>query len=80
MTPRLNLSRARIVEAAARVADRTGLAGVSMRAVGKELGVEAMSLYHHIASKDELLDDLADWIFTGIELPAAGDPWRPAMA
>lgn len=80
MTPRQNLSRERIVAAAARVADRAGLTGVSMRAVGTQLGVEAMSLYHHIAGKDELLDDLADWIFTGIDLPAVDDPWRPAMA
>jgi AcrR family transcriptional regulator len=80
MTPRANLTRERIVAAAARVADGAGLAGVSMRAVGAELGVEAMSLYHHVASKDALLDELADWVFTGIALPAPDDPWRPAMA
>lgn len=80
MTPRPHLTRERIVDAAARVADRSGLAGVSMRSVGKELGVEAMSLYHHIAGKDELLDGLADWFFTAVTLPALDDPWRPAMA
>ncbi|MDN5932786.1 MAG: TetR/AcrR family transcriptional regulator [Pseudonocardia sp.] len=74
------LSRDRIVEAAVRVADRGGLDGVSMRNVGKELGVEAMSLYHHIAGKDALLDALVDEVFAGIELPALDDPWRPAMA
>jgi AcrR family transcriptional regulator len=74
------LTRDRIVEAATRVADAGGLGSVSMRNVGKELGVEAMSLYHHIAGKDALLDALADWIFTGIALPALHDPWRPAMA
>jgi AcrR family transcriptional regulator len=73
------LSRGRVIEAAARVADRAGLGGVSMRNVGKELGVEAMSLYHHIAGKDALLDGLADWIFTGIALPDLDQPWRPAM-
>ena len=45
------LSERRIIEAAAAVADAGGLSAVSMRNVGKELGVEAMSLYHHVASK-----------------------------
>ena len=55
------LSKERIVEAAALVADRGGIAAVSMRSVAAELGVEAMSLYHHVASKSALLDSLADW-------------------
>lgn len=79
VTERRPLSRERIVTAAAAVADRSGLAGVSMRSVGKELGAEAMSLYHHVAGKDDLLDGLADWVFTCIELPGLDDPWRPAM-
>jgi AcrR family transcriptional regulator len=69
-----------IVEAAVRVADLGGLAQVSMRNVGKELGVEAMSLYHHLSGKEALLDALADWAFARIELPEAAQPWRPAMA
>jgi AcrR family transcriptional regulator len=79
MSERPPLSRLRVVEAASAVADRAGLGGVSMRNVGKELGVEAMSLYHHVAGKDDLLDALADWVFTGIDLPALDDPWRSAM-
>jgi AcrR family transcriptional regulator len=79
MTERKALSRGRIIEAAARVADRGGLDRVSMRNVGKELGVEAMSLYHHIAGKDDVLDGLADWIFTAITPPDLDRPWRPAM-
>ena len=50
-----------------------------MRTVGRELGVEAMSLYHHVASKDALLDGLADWIFARIMTPAADRPWRSEM-
>jgi AcrR family transcriptional regulator len=80
MTDRLPLSRDRIIDAAASVADSRGLTGVSMRNVGKQLGVEAMSLYHHISGKDDLLDGLADWVFTGIDLPALDEPWRHAMA
>jgi AcrR family transcriptional regulator len=73
------LSRDRVVDAASRVADASGLAGVSMRSVGRELGVEAMSLYHHVASKDALLDGLADWIFARIATPRVGAPWRDQM-
>lgn len=79
MSRRGTLSRERIVAAAAAVADRSGIAGVSMRTVGKELGVEGMSLYHHLKGKDELLDALAAWAFEQIELPAADAEWRTAM-
>lgn len=80
MARRPALTHERIVEAAVQVADAGGLTAVSMRSVGKELGVEAMSLYHHVAGKDALLDALSDWIFTTIALPAPDDPWRAAMA
>jgi AcrR family transcriptional regulator len=73
------LSRGRIVDAAAAVADGTGLSGVSMRSVGKQLGVEAMSLYHHISGKEQLLDELSDWVFRLIELPAPDAGWRDGM-
>ncbi|MCW2735853.1 TetR/AcrR family transcriptional regulator [Nocardioides sp.] len=73
------LSRQRVIDAASRVADAVGLAGVSMRSVGRELDVEAMSLYHHVASKDALLDGLADWVFERIDTPSASAPWRPEM-
>ena len=79
MTQRQPLSRERIVVAAAAVADRGGIAAVSMRSVAKELGVEAMSLYHHVPNKEALLDDLADWVFAKIKLPEIGERWREAM-
>lgn len=79
MGHRLPLSRARIVDAAAEVADSAGLGGVSMRTVGKQLGVEAMSLYHHISGKEQLLDELVDWLFRRIELPPIGTGWREGM-
>lgn len=79
MTARPALSHARVIEAAVRVADRGGLASVSMRNVGRELGVEAMSLYHHVEGKEALLDALADWAFARIELPMLDEPWRSAM-
>ena len=56
-TTREPLSRDRVVEAALAVIDRAGIQGCSMRAVAGELGVEAMSLYHHVpGGKDEMLD------------------------
>lgn len=79
MQARPRLSPERIVDAAARVADRSGLDGVSMRTVARELGVEAMSLYHHVANKEALLDALADWIFTRIPPPDPTGPWRAAL-
>ena len=80
MSRRPPLTHERVVAAAVAVADRGGLGAVSMRHVARELGVEAMSLYHHVANKDALLDALADWAFTEVELPAPGTPWRDAMA
>lgn len=79
MIGRLPLSAARIVDAAAAVADRGGIAAVSMRNVGRELGVEAMSLYHHVPGKEVLLDALTDWVFAQIELPDLELPWREAV-
>ena len=76
---RTPLSAERIIHAAAAVADKGGLGAVSMRNVGKELGVEAMSLYHHVRNKDALLDELAEWVFAQIELPEPGTHWRSAL-
>jgi len=73
------LTTQRVIDAASRVADHSGLAGVSMRSVGRELGVEAMSLYHHVAHKEALLDGLADWVFARIGTPSLDHPWRAAM-
>ncbi len=77
--PRPPLSTQRVIDAASRVADASGLGGVSMRSVGRELEVEAMSLYHHVASKDALLDGLADWVFERIGTPSRSGPWRSEM-
>lgn len=79
MAARTALSPQRVIDAAAVVADRGGLTAVSMRSVASELGVEAMSLYHHVANKEALLDALADWVFDRIHLPPADEPWRDAL-
>ncbi|WP_190394383.1 TetR/AcrR family transcriptional regulator [Nocardiopsis quinghaiensis] len=78
-TPRSSLSRERVFEGAVRVADERGVASVSMRKVAEHLGVEAMSLYHHVANKDEILDGIVDLVFAEIDLPRDAADWRSAM-
>ncbi|PZG23137.1 TetR/AcrR family transcriptional regulator [Nonomuraea aridisoli] len=69
-----------MLEAAIRVADRGGVEAITMRRVAQELGVEAMSLYHHVPNKDAILDGVVDMVFAAIELPRAGcDDWREAI-
>ena len=52
---------------------------MTMRNLADKLGVEAMSLYYHVASKDEILDGMVDVVFSEIDLPSAEDDWRSAM-
>jgi len=68
-----------VLDAAVSVADESGVAAVSMRRIAEKLGVEAMSLYHHVRNKDDVLDALVDLVFAEIELPSAGAGWRIAM-
>ncbi len=74
------LSTERVLAAAIRVADDGGVPAITMRKVAQELGVEAMSLYHHVPNKDAILDGVVDMVFAAIELPEAGcDDWRDAI-
>ncbi len=69
----------RAVRAAVALADAGGLAAVSMRKVAGELGIEAMSLYHHLKDKEALLDGMLDFVNGEIAAPSAHDGWRSAM-
>jgi AcrR family transcriptional regulator len=69
-------SRTEITEAAVRVADRDGLAGVSMRNVAAELGTAAGSLYRYVENRDDLLDLMADHVAAEYDLPAPTGDWR----
>lgn len=73
------LTRERVLGAAIDLADRRGLDSLTMRNLGAELGVEAMSLYKHIANKDEILDGMLEVVIGEIEIPAADHQWRDAM-
>ncbi len=77
--PRFPLTREQVLRAAIDLADRGGIDAVSMRELGRKLGVEAMSLYNHISNKDDLLDGMMDLVAGEIDLPAAETDWREAM-
>jgi AcrR family transcriptional regulator len=79
MATRTPLSRQRVLQAAVALADRDGVGALSMRRLAQELGVEAMSLYHHVAGKDAILDGIVDVVFGEIELPPGEVGWRAAM-
>lgn len=79
MARKAPLDRHRIVRAAVAMADADGIDGLSMRSLGRALGVEAMSLYHHVAGKEQLLDAMVDSVFDEIELPGPRTGWRNGM-
>jgi AcrR family transcriptional regulator len=76
---RAPLSRERVLRAAVGFADEHGVASLSMRKLGEVLGVEAMSLYNHVANKEQLLDGMVDLVFDEIALPGPGSDWKAAM-
>src|SRR5919106_1476605 len=84
-TPRLPLSRERVLRAAVQLADERGIESLTMRSLGHELGVEAMSLYNHVANKEAILDGAVELV-VGEVLEAVEDmrplaspaEWKPA--
>jgi len=76
--PRIPLSKERVLRAALAFADEHGIEALSMRKLAKELGVEAMSLYKHVANKNEILAGALDLVASEIELPDGPD-WRTAL-
>lgn len=76
---RAPLSRDRILRAGIKLADRHGLEALSMRKLATALKVEAMSLYNHVANKDELLDGMVDVVIGEITPPPRGGDWKAAM-
>ena len=77
--PRAPLSRERVLRAAVALADESGIHSLTMRKLGDAVGVEAMSLYHHVANKDDVLDGMVDLVFSEIGLPSGGTNWKTAM-
>ena len=74
--PRLPLTRERVLDAGVELADRDGIDALSMRKLGQELGVEAMSLYNHVRNKDDLLSGIVGVVTDEIEAPVPGADWK----
>lgn len=77
--PRIPLTREGVLGAAVALADEGGIASLTMRKLGEALGFEAMSLYNHVANKDDLLDGMIDIVFSEIGLPEDETDWKTAM-
>jgi AcrR family transcriptional regulator len=75
-TERAPLSRERVLRGAIAVADAGGIGSLTIRSLAHELGVKPMSVYHHVANKDEILDGIVDVVFGEIELPSPDRDWR----
>ncbi|MFC6079806.1 TetR/AcrR family transcriptional regulator C-terminal domain-containing protein [Sphaerisporangium aureirubrum] len=73
------LNRDQVLVAAIALADKDGIGSLTMRKLGEELGVEAMSLYNHVANKIDLLDGMIDRVFGEIDLPGDEPDWQTAM-
>jgi AcrR family transcriptional regulator len=78
-TRRTPLNRERVLRAAVALADDRGADELTMRKLAKELGVEAMSLYNHVANKTDLLDGMIDIVFGEIDSPAATGDWKAEL-
>jgi AcrR family transcriptional regulator len=73
------LSTERVLGAAVALADRDGIESLTMRKLAHQLGAGAMSLYYHVANKDELLDGMIDVVYSEIDPPSSGADWKTAM-
>ncbi len=70
------MSRRRVLEEAVRFVDREGLEALTMRKLGAELGVEAMSLYNHVPNKSALLDGMVEVLLGELEVPPENHGWE----
>jgi AcrR family transcriptional regulator len=82
--PRVPLSRERVLRAAVDLADERGIESLTMRTLGQKLGVEAMSLYNHVANKEDILDGMVDAVMSEVndavsEIDVPADEWKTAM-
>lgn len=76
---RAAITKERALRTAMKLADRRGLEAVTMRRIAQALKVEAMSLYHHVPSKDAILAGMVDLVFSEIELPRLDLDWKTAL-
>src|SRR4051812_22474259 len=76
---RTPLTRERVLGCAVAIADEQGLGALTMRSLAQALAVKPMSLYHHVANKEAILDGIVDVVFAEMELPTAGVDWRAEL-
>ena len=76
---RPRLDRERVLRGAVALADRGGLAALTIRSLADELGVKPMTVYYYVTSKEEILDGIVDIVFSEIELPTVGGDWRTEL-
>jgi AcrR family transcriptional regulator len=82
--PRVRLSRERVLRAAVELADESGIESLTMRTLGQKLGVEAMSLYNHVANKEDILDGMVEVVMNEVndavsEIDVPASEWKTAM-
>ena len=84
--PRVPLSRERVLQAAVKIADESGIESLTMRRLAEEVGAEAMSLYYHVAKKEDVLEGIVDVVaqeindaVAKIDAPSAGSAWKQAV-
>jgi AcrR family transcriptional regulator len=76
---RPGLSREKVLQKAMELADRQGIAALSIRSLAQSMGTKPMTLYYYVANKDQILDGLVDLVFTEIHTPEAGVEWKEQM-
>src|SRR3970282_404621 len=76
---RVPLNRERLLRGGIAIADSGGIGALTLRSLAQELGVKPMSLYHHVANKEEIIDGMIDIVFREIGLPSPTSDWRTAM-
>lgn len=82
MTARTPLSRERIVQAALALLDRVGIEGFTMRALGQQLGVDPMAIYHHLPNKEAVFDAIVEALWGGVlgtASPEDGQDWQACL-
>jgi AcrR family transcriptional regulator len=77
--PRISLSASRVLAAAVALADKIGIEAFTIRKLATELHVKPMTIYHHVANKEAILDGMVDIVFGEIDDPPADTDWKPAI-
>jgi AcrR family transcriptional regulator len=77
---RAPLSRERVLRGAMAIADAGGLPALTIRSLADELGAKPMSVYYHVANKEEILDGIVDMVFSEMYLPVVGGDWRAEIS